>query len=517
MVEELDNRLRPHQAAPYARLVDILSRYQSAVDLSDMGTGKTYVAAAVAARLRLPTLVVVPKVAVTAWERAAAHFGEKFSVLGYEKLRGGNTPFGWWDNPLDAHADLDYFKCQCCQLKVDLSNIQPCYTHHLGIHCIETKRKSWNYGKFNFHPGVRLVIFDEGHRCGGLDSLNAEMMIAAKCQNIKMLMLSATAACNPLNMRALGYNLDLHNDRHDGTLNHPKTGRPVYLVKPNFFRWAARYGCRRDARFHGFKWMVGRDRQLQVMAEIRDSFLPQRGVRVTTAEIPGFPKCDITAELYDLDESGVINRLYDEMADAIKTLDEATADEASADHPLTKILRARQRIELLKVPIAIELARDALDKGLSVGIFINFAQTMRELQARLKTDCIIDGSPAGIRHRQRNIDRFNSHEERLILINSEAGGVAVSLPDRTGEHPRLGLVFPGFSASTFRQVTGRFPRDDSKSNCAYRVLYAAKTVEVSMHRNMCAKLNNLDQLNSEDMVPENLHLLNSSIASILRN
>lgn len=513
----MNQLLRPHQIAPTNRLVAILDHYQSAVDFSDMGTGKTFVAAAVATILQLPTLVVCPKVAVTAWERAAARFDEKFSVLGYEKLRTGNTPFGWWDNPLPADADLDYFKCQCCQLRVDLANAQPCYTHHLGIHCIETKRKSWNYGKFNFHPGVRLVIFDEGHRCGGLDSLNAEMMIAAKRQNIKMLMLSATAACNPLNMRALGYNLDLHNDKVDGTLNHPKTGRPIYLAKPNFFRWAAQYGCRRDVRFHGFRWMVGRDRQLQVMAEIRDSFLAQRGVRVTVDEIPGFPERDVTAELFDLEEGGAINRLYDEMASAIVELAERSADDISADHPLTKILRARQKVELLKVPVAVELARDYLDKGYSVGIFVNFSQTMSELRARLKCDCFIDGSAAGVKYRQRSIDAFNENTERLILINSEAGGVAVSLPDTSGDHPRIGLVFPGFSAVTFRQILGRFHRENGKSRCHYRVLFAANTVEVTAHRNLRAKLDNLDQLNSEDMMPENLHLLNSSIASILRN
>jgi hypothetical protein len=318
-----------------------------------------------------------------------------------------------------------------------------------------------------------------------------------------MLGISATAACNPLGMRAFGYNLDLHNDKHD-LLGSSAVGyaQLKYRARPNFYRWAAQYGCRRDVRFHGFKWMAGREQQLSVMAQIRDSFLSERGVRVTTAEIPGFPKCDITAELYDLDENGTIDRLYDEMADAIAELDERTADEVSAEHPLTKILRARQRIELLKVPIAVELARDYIDKGFSIGIFVNFVQTMRELQARLKTDCIIDGSPSGIRHRQRNIDRFNSHESRLILINSEAGGVAVSLPDRTGQHPRVGLVFPGFSASTFRQVTGRFPREDSKSNCSYRVVLAAKTVEEKIKRTLDQKLANLDCLNDADFIPQ---------------
>lgn len=515
MVEELAKRLRSHQIEPADRLIAILHRYQSAVDLSDTGTGKTYVATAVATALRLPTLVVVPKIAVTAWERAADHFGEKFSVVGYEKLRTGRTPFGWWDNPRpEGIAELlEYFKCQCCQLKVDLNRYQPCYTHPLGIHCLQTLRKSWNYGKFNYHPGVGLVILDEMHRCGAMDSLNADMMIAVKRQGIKMLGLSATAACNPLNMRALGYNLDLHHDKVD--LIKDGAAGLRYRVQPNFFRWASNYGCRRDPRFHGFKWMVGRERQLQVMSEIRDSFLGERGVRVTTDSIPGFPEREISAELYDLEENGTIDRLYAEMADSLKALAERSSGDV--EHPLTIMLRAWQKVELLKVPIAVELARDYLDKGYSVGIFVNFAQTMAELRARLRCDCFIDGSPAGVRYRQRSIDSFNANDDRLILINSEAGGAAVSLPDTTGVHPRVGLVFPGRSAITFRQLVGRFHRENGKSRCYYRVLYAAGTVEVQMHRNMRAKLDNLDKLNDDDLVPANLHLLNSSITSILRN
>lgn len=497
------NKLKPHQIEPVGRLVEILNRYQSAVDLSDMGTGKTYVAAAVAVTLKLPTLVITPKVAVTAWHRAAEHFNDSFSVLGYEKLRTGRTKFGWWDNPLPVDtSELDFFKCQCCQLRVNWENLDersrnymPCYCHHLGIHCLETHRKSWDYGKFNFHPAVKLVIADECQRCSGMDSLNADMMLATKRQNIKMLGLSATPASSPLGFRALGYNLDLHNDRTD------QLG-PVR--KPNFFRWAAQYGCRKDARFHGFKWMAGKAKQLGIMSEIRASIVPFRGVRVAIADIPDFPKCHVSAELYDLEGSGEIDRLYAEMAESLAIHDQR----AALDHEcvLTAILRARQKIELLKVPIAVELANDYLEKGCSVGIFINFRQTMDELRRRLKTDCIIDGSPEGIRGRQSNIDSFNENHDRLILINTEAGGAALSLPDLDGNHPRVGLVFPGFSAMMFKQLLGRFPRESSKSASFYRVLFAAGTIETKMHRALSCKLDNLDALLDGDLMPENLRL-----------
>lgn len=492
MQDFIKSKLRPHQVEPVNSLTGILQKYQSAVDLSDTGTGKTYVACAVAAGLQLSTLVIVPKIAISAWERVAEHFDTRHTVIGYEHLRTGKTGFGHWRNPLPDNAteQLEYFKCQCCQLRVDLNKYFPCYTHPLGIHCLETKKATWDYGSFQFNPNFELVIFDEIHRCGGLDSLNSEMLIAAKRQNIKVLGLSATAACSPLQMRALGYNLDLHNDKHDLLGG----GR----VTPNFYKWANRYGCRRDPRFHGFKWMVGENQQAGIMSNIRDSILPRRGVRVATKDIPDFPERTVSAELYDLNHPDEINRAYGQMAEAVALLSMWASQDKNSEHPLTKILRARQRIELLKIPIAIELAQDYLAKGYSVGIFVNFSQTLSELRQRLKSDCYIDGSVSGQAVRQRNIDNFNSNQEKLTIINSEAGGVAVSLPDVTGNHPRVGLIFPGFNAVTFRQILGRFHRESAKSDCYYRVIFAGKTVEQKIYTALKSKLHNLDSLNNSD-------------------
>lgn len=499
--ENILSKLRAHQWEPAQRLYDILSTNPSAVDFSDTGTGKTFVASAVAVMSRLPTLVVVPKVAITAWERAATHFNDKFSVINYEMLRTGRTPYGKWDNnpPTDFSLE-EFFVCQCCQRKFDpfAVNFEKCYCHPLGIHCGVVKKKPWRYGNFNFHPGVKHVIFDEVHRCNGLDSNNADMLIAARRNGKKILGLSATAACSPIQMRALGFALDLH------ALDYDTLGG-----RRNFYSWAAHYGCRRIP-MQGMKWMCAESEQRTIMANIRNTIIPARGVRVTVDEIPGFPERDITSELYDLDENTQIDRLYNDMASALSVLGDKIAGDKNADHPLTVILRARQKVELLKVPIAVELARDYLEKGYSVAIFVNFRQTLVELGKRLHCSCIIDGSPDGVRNRQKAIDSFQDNSSRLILANSQAGGIAVSLHDLKGGFPRVGLVFPGFSADTMRQVLGRLHRDGGQSKCHYRVMFAARTVETKVHNRLKVKLNNLDALNDADLMPENLSLIKST-------
>lgn len=493
--------LRPHQVEPANRLASILRTHDSAVDCSDTGTGKTFVAVAVAAALKLPTLMVVPKISITAWHRVAEMFGEEFSIINYEILKGGNTEYGTWEHQDRVNEGRQsYFVCQCCQQRIDLANPGNCYAHPLGIHCVEEKKKAVSYGRFSFHRAVGAVVFDEAHRCGGIGSLNAEMMIATKRQRIKMLGLSATLACDPMKLRALGYSLDLHADKYDLMNIAGSTFR-----RPNFYRWAATHGCRKIPPLPGIRWAVGAERQKAIMASIRSEIIPARGVRVTTAEIPGFPERQITAELYDLEQNGQIDKLYREMESAIVALNAKAASDKAPDHPLTIFLRAHQRIELLKVPIAVELTQDALEKGLSVGIFVNFSQTIDELSRRLGCADIIDGR--NLSDRQGVIDRFELDEARLVLVNSEAGGICVNLQDVRGFFPRVGFIFPGFKAATFLQVCGRFHRVGGLTKCFYRVLLAANTVERDIYRNLRGKLDNLSALNDADLRPDNLPLV----------
>lgn len=482
------DRLRAHQVEPAIRLLDIMSAGKNAVDLSDTGTGKTYTASCVAHELDLPTLVVAPKICRTQWENAAAHFGDKFSVVGYEMLRTGRSGFGSWDHtPPAAFKREEFFKCQSCQLPVDFDAYRGCYCHPLGIHCIETKKKPWKYGRFNFHPGVRLLIFDEVHRCGAMDdSLDSRMLIAARRQGILTLCLSATAASSPLHMRALGYVLGLHN-------------------LENFYGWTRRFGCGKIPGIPGWQWLAGEDKQEAAMLALRKAILPGFGVRVSTRDIPDFPKRTITAELFDLDAGQGIDALYWEMQSALEKLFSRAENDISSDHPLTQLLRARQKIELLKVPAAVEAARDEIAKGNSVGIFVNFKQTIEELRARLNCRCVIDGSVTSS-DRMKHVADFNSDRVRLMLLNNEVGGAGLDLPDRNGKYPRVGLVMPPQSARTFKQLAGRFHREGSLTPCFYKVMLAANSIEEKIHRRLNLRLQNIDLLNDGADFMEDLTL-----------
>jgi hypothetical protein len=498
----VNEKLRPHQQEPFEALKGILARFGSGVDESGTGTGKTYVAAAVAGDSRLPTLVVHPKVAHSTWERAANHFGERFSQVGYELLRAGNTPFGAWSG--GAARREEYFVCECCQRVVNLDKWEPCYVHPKGIHCLVTKSKPHDYGQFVFHPGVKQIVFDEVHRCGGRDSLNADILIAAKRQGIRVLGLSATLAASPLQMRSLGYLLDLHGLDKDVILRVGAGPLSASRIRPNFYRWASHYGCRRDPRFRGWKWMLGESAQREVMLEIRNQIIPARGVRVRCEDIPGFPACDIQAELYNIEHPEEIDRLYAEVQEALGLLDARAAEDKAPDSPITRILRGRQRIELLKTPIAEELGRDYLEKGFSVVFFVNFRQTIDELSKRFPDAPIVDGSPESVKQRDASVAKFQRNDCPALIVNNQAGGVCLSMQDLDGFHPRMGLVMPSFSATDMIQVCGRLPRDGGKSTAHYRFIFADSTIEKGMHRAVRAKQHNIEALNDADLSGESL-------------
>lgn len=475
-----DEKLRPHQRDCKRHLIDVLNVRGAALDGGDTGTGKTYTACAVAAEMDVPTLAVVPKISRRTWRDVASYLGTSISVEGWEKIRAGTSPYGQWQFPLVKRQE--FFVCTKCFAKVEPESAR-CPNTFSGIHCVEVKKRKHHYGDFIWNPRIQLLILDEVHRANGIGSLTSRMLVGAKRQGIKTLGLSATPACTPLHFQALGYALGLHD-----------------LDGPNgFYRWARHHGCRPHPVFKGWAFLAGREKQVQIMDRIHQQLFPAAGVRTRTQDIPGFPKRLVEARLFDLEASGRIQALYAEMREALLELHRAKARDVAPDSPLTSLLRARQEVELLKVPVMMELAEDYLAQGNSVALFVNFSQTLEELSTRLKCRAIIDGER---KDREEVIARFQRDEEHLVLVNSRAGGIAVSLHDVLGVRARVGLVMPDTWVVTMRQVFGRLHRDGGKSLAYYLVLLAAGTKEEQVYKKFQAKSNNLDTLLDSDLVPD---------------
>jgi hypothetical protein len=483
--------LLDYQIPAAEKLVSAINVFGAALDASEMGTGKTYNAGAVIRHYDCPTLVMCPEVTIPGWQRMGAAMGIEFSILNYEMLRTGRTPYGWWENPPPKRLPTK-FKCTQCRTVVDPEKPVPCHLHHLGIHCVETETIPHDYGKFTWAPEIKLLVVDEAHRCSAVDSLHADMLIAAGRQKIKTLLLSATVAESPIQLRAIGFLLRLHN-----LIDSRIPGSPV-----GFYKWAMGLGCRK-LPFQGFHFAVGEERRKEILSRLHSDIFTRRGCRVRIEDLgDAFPDCQVTAELYHAEKAGRAEELFRTMEEAIRTLNDIR--EGDPEHPLTVLLRASQEVELLKVPIFVELTTDALAEGKHVALFVNYRQTVEELCKRLKTQCRIDGSQTGVRGakvRAANVEDFLHDREPVIVASAAAGGLGIGLHDILGRFGRLGLVSPGFSAKQFRQILGRLRRQGGKSTALYRAIFMAGTPDEKRHKALAAKLDCIDTLNDGDLFP----------------
>jgi hypothetical protein len=439
----------PYQRKPILHLMDVMRKKKIAYDGSDPGIGKTYMTCIAVRERKRSVFAVVPKTSVKIWYRVCHETKTSYhTIIGYEKLKTGKTPWGHWKYKNKGK---------------------------------ESESKTWVW---TLPPNVDLVL-DECHRCKGIDSANAELEIAAKKQEVETFLLSATAAQDPTHMRAFGYCVELHD-------------------LTDFEEWCMQNGCYRG--FWGKLEYSGSDTALQ---EVHRHIFPEWGIRVTIKSLgKRFPKTVIQPLAFDMSNAKKIEAVYREM-DKQLTQWEMGCGTDKGMNPLTIILRARQKIELLKVPEFVELAKEHRANGMSVPIFVNFTDTLWAIANKLKTECTIwGGNKMGKRRdeRQENIDRFQANIEPYIVCNMRAGGVSISLHDLIGGHPRRSLISPNYSAYDMLQVLGRPHRANGKSTSYQDIVFAAGTIEEKVCNRVREKMRNLATINDGDLLASE-HLL----------
>lgn len=302
-------------------------------------------------------------------------------------------------------------------------------------------------------PKGSLLIFDEAHMCKGHDSLNSKMLATARSQGLRCLMLSATPFQDPTDLKAIGYALGLHN-------------------YTDYFQWCLKWGCRRNQ----WNQLEFPKNQADRLIDLAKQIYPGRGHFLTRSDLGDhFAECQIDWTPLDFD-ADAIAKAYDSVADELDEL--AARIEADGDDTihLVELLRARQKVELLKVPVIADIANEYLDAGFSVFVAVNFAASLTALGDRLPGAVFIHGEQKP-KDRQPAIDAFQNGSAKVCIANIKAGGVGISLHDTVGGAPRVSLISPSFSAIDLQQALGRVDRAGSKSDVLQRVLVAGGTIE----------------------------------------
>jgi superfamily II DNA or RNA helicase len=434
------NGLREFQIPNVSKLCAAILKNKAALDGSDTGAGKTYTAVGVARELEMNIAVVCPKAVISSWNKVIKdHFGMKpIFVLNYESVKTGKyKDIGIWKK-ISRTSNREYFQ--------------------------------WNI------PKNTLLVFDESHRLKGHGTQNSEIAMQAKKQGYTILCCSATNAINPIELKTVGFITGLY-----------KSGKWT-----NFLR---EHGCEQGR----FGWEFSGDKD--VLKKLHADLFLDRGVRVRREDIKGFPDSEVIAEAYNIDEQSEkeLKKIYEEMDRELTNLKAICKNTKEYKiNAMTIMLRARQQAELIKVPLFVEMAEDAIENGMSVVLFVNFSETVRALSKRLETNCVVWGENKG-NEREKHIADFQADKKRVIIVNIKAGGAGLSLHDLNGNYPRIALISPTPSAVDLRQALGRVWRDGGKTKSLQKIIFAANTVEEEVCEKVKLKLTSLDTINDGDV------------------
>jgi len=194
---------RPYQLAGIDKLAASVQTYGTGLDMSDMGTGKTWKALFVAKRWGLPVAVVCPAVTKVQWRDAADKLGVEMTLCeSYQKVIRGTAT---------------------------------------GITKSGVKRRKFSFALTK----PTLFVFDEVHACRNHKSQNSLLLMDCVDAGYPVLMLSATPFENTTQFRAIGHALKI-------------------VHRNKWWHWCLSAGGCRPGSFGGLEYVGGEQTMSQI-------------------------------------------------------------------------------------------------------------------------------------------------------------------------------------------------------------------------------------------------------------
>ena len=445
--------LREWQRPIAAKQTEVLRRERVFLEAATTGAGKTYLAAQTILDLKMPTLVVCPKIARSQWREVLEGLGAMEYVLDVI-------------NPENLIS----------------SRKQQWYSHEGG----------WA----NIPPGPALLVFDEIHRgasgifkrsrasrtgTGCKQALMVCRWVNASTPGHRVLAMSATPAESPLKMQVIGYLMGFHG-----------------FFADSFYGWCRQNGCvfvERGTRM-ALEFTRSPAQAKRVMAGLRAQ-MGDRFLSVGPGDIPDFPEEVVETVLVDLDaeDHEALVKAYEEMPRNLKEIKPGTDE-------MVKLLRLRQQAEFAKAEVIAQMAAEAVEDGNSVFVCLNFTDARLRVENYLSKHAVPFANIYGGQHeveRQTGIDAFQDNRVHVMVGMSSACGVALSLHDVKHERPRVSLISPGYSCAELKQALGRIRRVGG-TTAVQKIVLAAKSVEERVAKAVNRKVDNLAALVDGDLM-----------------
>lgn len=443
------DKLLSYQLEHVEKLVYSLTSYNRALDTSQTGTGKTYTSIAVCKIFGWKPFIVCPKSVITSWIKVLEFMKcDFYGITNYESIQNCKY-FDKDGNKVKAKFLVREELKQEELLNYDEEDDEP-------------DKIKYSYKWINDEiPQDMIIIFDEAHRCKNISTNNGKILVnLAELKHIKILILSATVVDKPKYFILMGYVLGLYEKYNQGR------------------HWLKNAGKNYENPMQGVNKKITEYTSRMKISNLGDVF----------------PDNYVTAECLEMDNAVEIQAQYEVIKEAAEDLKKKENSAVA----LAKLIYARQRIEMLKIPSFIELTEAHIKENKSIVIFVNFTDTLKTLSDKLNTKCVIFGEQT-LEERDANIDAFNKDKFRICICNTKSGGCGISLHDTIGDHPRVSIISPTWSAQDLIQVLGRIFRANTKTKVRQRIIFCAGTVEDGVCKNVKEKIANIAMLNDGDM------------------
>lgn len=439
--------LLPYQINNVENIIRIITNNKAVLDASDTGTGKTYTAICACASLKLRPLVICPKAVMANWQKVSKIFDvTSFFIVNYETLKGAK------------YYDKNNNRVKCPYISYN--------------------KKDRKYTWTNL-PDDIIFIFDEAHKCSNMSTYNGLLLLSAKeATKNGIILLSATIASDEQRFKIFFYILNFIEKNQAEQL---KLGFKEYMTVVE-------------------NWIM---RAPKPMLRIHNMLFPNRATRMSIDVLGDlFPESQVIAQAYSMGKTteGKIEEQYEIIRKGLEELKGKSKKDRG--NILVKVLRAHQKIELLKVPTFVELTNDFVHEGFSVVIFVNFTKTLELLSELLKTKCIIFGEQSDT-VRQYNINSFQDNKQPIIISNIKCGGVGISLHDVHKKRRRVSLISPCWSPIDLTQALGRVHRAGGTKSLQ-RIIYCANSVEEKIADKLQRKLKDIKNINDGDLDLSNI-------------
>ena len=459
-------KLLEYQKTHVESIINSLVVYNRALDASDTGTGKTFTSVCACKIIGWKPFIICPKSVISAWLKVLDFFKcDYYGITNYELMQ----------NCTYLNSDGEKKKIPFLTRNIVVKNSKNSKNPKnpknpkddpLGLDSSSDSNNS-DDPKYEYKwlieqiPDNLIFIFDEAHRCKNVKTNNGQIIhnLSAN-KNIKILLLSATVVDKPKYFILTGFILGLYDNIRKGRT-----------------------------------WIKNLPYKSNQMEVVHKKIYPEYASRMKISNIKNnFPDCKVIAESRPMDNAVEIQVAWDE----IKQATEELKKQELAASPLPRIIYARQRIELLKVPEFIKLTQEEISNGNSVVLFVNFTETLLTLSEKLNTNCLIYGDQK-IEVRDKNIEDFQNGRERICICNIKCGGTGISLNDTYGNFPRVSIISPTWSAQDLIQVLGRIYRAKTKSKVLQRIIFCKDTIEDSVCEMIKDKVANIAFINDGSM------------------